>query len=428
VSLPTNDIKFNVANGLAVGASGFEVINTAGEWVGASGPGQSPYGATGADGTYGASGPTGEQGTTGQQGSQGLDGATGFTGITYYSPDFMEWIGASFTVSQYAQLEFVSDTHPIYVALRAASVGDVIEINFQNQFVGVATIVDNSAGIEPFHHYFAIAVSLSPNNNPGNTLNSYDLFSYIKFLSAVGYQGATGADGYQGTDGEQGYTGVTGADGVQGATGFVGIDGASGAQGEQGVTGQQGATGGFGGYRTGTLSFDPNYTNFDLIELYNGNNSAQDTNEGFANALGTIRLDNTSGNYYYMFSIHVDAVNDNGSFIGIANHSADINNSNYFLGSDTNSAGFAFNGEYWYNGGVQSGSLPTWGQGDVVDIAVDQDDNWLWIRVNGGDWNNDPTANPGNYTGGLSTYALSGPWYPAVSIYGVTGTTQLTIR
>jgi collagen type VII alpha len=129
-----------------------------------------------------------------------------------------------------------------------------------------------------------------------------------------------------------------------------------------------------------------------------------------------------------MFSFVVDYASNNGSFIGIANRSADINNSNYFLGSDTNSAGFAFNGEYWYEGGVQSGSLPTWGTGDVVDIAVDQDDSFVWIRVNGGDWNNDPTANPGNYTGGLSTYALSGPWYPAVSIYGVESPTQITIR
>ena len=54
--MATNDIKFIVKNGLAVGASGFEVINTQGEWVGASGAGQSPYGATGVQGVTGASG------------------------------------------------------------------------------------------------------------------------------------------------------------------------------------------------------------------------------------------------------------------------------------------------------------------------------------------------------------------------------------
>ena len=50
---PTNNIKFNVKNGLAVGASGFGVIDDAGNWIGASGAGQSPYGATGAQGQDG---------------------------------------------------------------------------------------------------------------------------------------------------------------------------------------------------------------------------------------------------------------------------------------------------------------------------------------------------------------------------------------
>ena len=53
MSLTTNNKKFNAGNGLAVGASGFPVIDTQGNWVGASGAGQSPYGATGAQGTTG---------------------------------------------------------------------------------------------------------------------------------------------------------------------------------------------------------------------------------------------------------------------------------------------------------------------------------------------------------------------------------------
>jgi collagen type VII alpha len=324
VSLPTNDKKFNAGNGLAVGASGFPVIDTEGNWVGASGEGQSPYGATGVRGNTGATGAQGDSGASGATGVYGEQGATG----------------------------------------------------------------------------------------------------------SIGTDGASGPTGEIGYDGA---TGATGADGYTGSTGVIGITGDQGEQGEQGPdgvqgpTGETGATGGFGGYRAGTWAFDPAYTS-NIVDLSNGNNTAVDNDAGFANALGTIRLDNTSGNYYYMFSILVDYASNNGSFIGIANRSADVGNSNYFLGSDTNSAGFAFNGEYWYEGGVQSGSLPTWGTGDVVDIAVDQDDSFIWIRVNGGDWNNDPTANPGNYTGGLSTYALSGPWYPAVSIYGVEGPTQLTIR
>ena len=82
--MATNDIKFNVKNGLSVGASGFEVINTAGEWVGASGPGQSPYGATGAQGVHGASGITGDVGIDGASGATGTNGTQGATGIEGY--------------------------------------------------------------------------------------------------------------------------------------------------------------------------------------------------------------------------------------------------------------------------------------------------------------------------------------------------------
>ncbi|MFM8270416.1 MAG: hypothetical protein ACKN9V_09540, partial [Pseudomonadota bacterium] len=82
--MATNDIRFKVKNGLAVGASGFGVINTDGEWIGASGPGQSPYGATGPAGVDGASGPTGLTGTDGASGVTGQTGATGVLGQEGY--------------------------------------------------------------------------------------------------------------------------------------------------------------------------------------------------------------------------------------------------------------------------------------------------------------------------------------------------------
>ena len=82
--MATNDKKFLIKNGLAVGASGIPVINTAGEWVGNSGPGESPYGATGVQGIHGASGITGDQGATGSEGATGIDGYQGATGVEGY--------------------------------------------------------------------------------------------------------------------------------------------------------------------------------------------------------------------------------------------------------------------------------------------------------------------------------------------------------
>ncbi|NDB60016.1 hypothetical protein EB001_16435, partial [bacterium] len=71
--MATENNKFLVKNGLAVGSS-IDVINSSGEWVGASGTLQ---GATGVPGTNGATGPQGVQGI---QGEQGASGATGLTG------------------------------------------------------------------------------------------------------------------------------------------------------------------------------------------------------------------------------------------------------------------------------------------------------------------------------------------------------------
>jgi hypothetical protein len=69
--------------------------------------------------------------------------------------------------------------------------------------------------------------------------------------------------------------------------------------------------------------------------------------------------------------------------------------------------------------------FPEFAAGDDVDIAVDRLYNLLWIRVNGGNWNNDPTANitagpVGNvskevsiesYTDAAYIYPMYSPYY-----------------
>lgn len=246
---------------------------------------------------------------------------------------------------------------------------------------------------------------------------------YTGVDGATGYDGASGSVGY---DGATGYSGATGSEGLQGDTGIQGPDGVLGPTGVTGDQGQRGATGGFGGYAPNTWTFDSVYKN-GLVDLENNNTTAINNDVGYETVLGTTELDISSGNYYYMFSLSVDLVasGNSGSLIGIANQSANLEDA---LGSaDGNSVGFKSNGTYWFNGAAVASGLPQWNQGDTVDIAVDQDDGWIWIRVNGGSWNNDPSANPGNYTGGLNTY-ISGPWYQAVSFFAVDGPTQFTIQ
>jgi hypothetical protein len=55
-------------------------------------------------------------------------------------------------------------------------------------------------------------------------------------------------------------------------------------------------------------------------------------------------------------------------------------------------------------------------QNDVLGVAIDMDAHLLWVRVNGGDWNNSGSADPAAGTGGASI--LSGTLYPALSNNG----------
>ena len=190
--MATNDIRFRVKNGLAVGASGFGVINDQGEWIGNSGLNESPYGATGAQGTYGASGITGDAGIDGASGATGIEGTQGATGIEGYQ-------GA--TGSQGTQ-------------------GDVGSVG-----------TDGASGADGYQGATGSQGSQGDDGTQGtNGASGVD-----------GVQGSTGVVGIDGASGVQGVDGWQGLDGATGATGVAGIDGASGPTGEIGATGVSGA-------------------------------------------------------------------------------------------------------------------------------------------------------------------------------------------
>lgn len=68
--MATNNSKFVVKNGLAVGSPLIDVINTSGEWIGATGT------------LHGASGPVGATGPEGPQGASGVGGGGGASSWT----------------------------------------------------------------------------------------------------------------------------------------------------------------------------------------------------------------------------------------------------------------------------------------------------------------------------------------------------------
>ena len=84
-----------------------------------------------------------------------------------------------------------------------------------------------------------------------------------------------------------------------------------------------------------------------------------------------------------------------------------------YPGNDNQSVGVSADGKGYYNGAVFTTSLPTWTDNDIVDIAIDSQNNSMWVRVNGGDWNNDSGADPStNLIGAIEI--IGGPFYPAL--------------
>ena len=101
-------------------------------------------------------------------------------------------------------------------------------------------------------------------------------------------------------------------------------------------------------------------------------------------------------------------------FIGVGKTTMNYQGNPYggYPGNDTQSIGFNAIGEYYYNGSVVQSGLPTWTDSDIIDIAIAHGQYW-WIRVNGGNWNNNPSANPTTLAGGLTMNDLTN-FYPAL--------------
>jgi hypothetical protein len=74
-----------------------------------------------------------------------------------------------------------------------------------------------------------------------------------------------------------------------------------------------------------------------------------------------------------------------------------------YPGNDGKSYGFSDNGNLYFEGSVIQSGLPTWGNNDIIDIAINGDANTLiWIRVNGGLWNNSINGHPETNEAGIN--------------------------
>jgi hypothetical protein len=122
-----------------------------------------------------------------------------------------------------------------------------------------------------------------------------------------------------------------------------------------------------------------------------------------------------------MFSVLVDLSNPaalpESHFIGVGyrnmNYQGDAYSVGGFPGNDNLSVGVNAIGQHWANGTNYITGLPTWTTGDIVDVCIDNTVNAMWVRVNGGSWNSDPTADPSsNPVSGIEI--IGAPFYPVL--------------
>jgi len=175
---------------------------------------------------------------------------------------------------------------------------------------------------------------------------------------------------------------------------------------------------------SGNLEFDPNmmYLSGPAFSLSNNNTTvtALSTMPGEPSLLGTLAIQD---NEKKVFTTYINSGPARVDFTGIGIARANINLSHYPGELNGESIGIYDDGVV-YGENLYAGSLPLFGAGDTVDIAVDRVNDLLWVRVNGGDWNEDPGNDPATATGNalsLINFSNSDPIYPVYGPYYYSG-------
>ena len=190
------------------------------------------------------------------------------------------------------------------------------------------------------------------------------------------------------------------------------------------------------GFNLGTVGplpvmrWDPAYiTNGIAMALDRNNTVVFDIAPGSYTAIATTSIPLTGA---YMFTVRMDfnidaMVPDIGGYVGFGNRNF---NSASNIGSDVNSIGFSDTGLAFFQNAVIATDLPTFNTNTtrIIDVAV-LNNSYIWIRVDGGDWNNNASSNLLDGTGGLSDLGTAGftELYPMVTVAGDLGPTEFKI-
>lgn len=176
------------------------------------------------------------------------------------------------------------------------------------------------------------------------------------------------------------------------------------------LLGDHAAAGGGGGGSSATWDVA---TAVSPIALSNGNLTASITLPDSNNytVLATAGVAAGELKYWEMAGDTIDS-SSNAIGFGLAN---DVfsSGSSVYLGSTGNSLAYYNSGDVYYNSSLATSYAAYSTNGDRISLAVDLVNNKLWVRVNGGNWNNDVIGNQnpavGSQVGGYTINTIMSP-------------------
>jgi hypothetical protein len=153
------------------------------------------------------------------------------------------------------------------------------------------------------------------------------------------------------------------------------------------------------------------------ISLSNGGQTASQIFGYQQTVLGNAQIDpNSKVMFSVLFNTSTPSTLPGSHVIGIGKTSMKYKGTNgldsAYPGIDDVSMGYCADGSILYDGTLYFAGLSTWTDNDVIDVVINNEVNGMWVRVNGGYWNNNDGADPASNTFGIEI--INGPFYPAL--------------
>jgi len=152
-----------------------------------------------------------------------------------------------------------------------------------------------------------------------------------------------------------------------------------------------------------TSQLEPLYTNGNITLSVSNTKATQSVGNNWTWSYGTPCF--MSGKWYWECTCNNQS-NTNAPLIGVGpripKSTFSPSGNTYPGGSSNSGVGYSQSGSVYYLGATIATGYPTYTTGSVISFAIDYANKNIWVRVNGGNWNGNVSADPATNTGGLS--------------------------